>query len=251
MLETTIVENADGKFLVYRNDTLGQHLLRGERWEPHFSKLVESLLRPGENVVDIGANIGYNSVVMAKIIGDSGKVLAFEPLRLTFQQLCGNIALNGLENVYCERVAIGNGNNAQISMVAVDYHTAGTNVMNACVGIGGDPVTMMTLDAYQLEDISFVKIDIQGSEFVALKGARETLRRNRPLVWIEIEEPQLQHQNTSSQEVMTELFSQKYDLIWLTPDAGYDWLAIPTEAATKFDQIRSIVGPECEIFRCP
>ena len=97
-----------GHFLYNVNDLyIGKSLdLYGE-----FSELELHLLgqwiRPGDVVLDVGANVGTHCVFFARQVGPAGRVLAFEPQRLTFQMLCANIALNDLTNVDCRQAAVG------------------------------------------------------------------------------------------------------------------------------------------------
>ncbi|HMO16921.1 MAG TPA: FkbM family methyltransferase [Oligoflexia bacterium] len=251
MIKTVLTENSDGKFIVIENDTLGQHLLRGELWEPHFKKIAETILCPGDTAIDVGANIGYNSVIMGKLTGDLGRVYAFEPLRITFQELCGNIIINGLDNVFTENVAIGHVDNVTISMVAVDYNEKDINIMNSCVGSGGDIVKMRTLDSYAFDKVKFLKVDVQGCELAVLKGSRETLSRCRPVVFIEIEEDQLKNQNTSSEAVMFELMSQGYDLLWNDQLSLFDWVGVPIENPEILELVKASMGESCQLFRHP
>lgn len=251
MLKAEIIETVDGTFVVLPNDTLGQHLKRGERWEPHFTKIVQGLLNPGDTAVDIGANIGCNTISMAHAVGEKGRVFAFEPLRITFQQLCANIILNGFENVFTHQIAVGSGDNLLVSMVAVDYHTPDINIMNTCVGVGGDEVMMMTLDSFQLSGVTLLKIDVQGCELLVLQGSMKTIERNRPVIFIEIEEPQLRHANTSSEEVMMHLLKMNYNLIWLKGDSLCDWMAVPREREDVLTRVKSLIESEYEMFYAP
>ena len=68
-------------------------------WEPYETSLVLRLLQPGDVFVDVGANIGYFSVLAASLVGDAGKVFAFEPDPDNFQLLCANAELNGLDEL--------------------------------------------------------------------------------------------------------------------------------------------------------
>lgn len=251
MLRVQLAENEDGKFLVLENDTLGQHLLRGERWEPHFTKLVSAILRPGSTVVDAGANIGYNAVVMGRIVGDTGRVLAFEPLRIPYQQLCANAILNKLENVFAFNVALGHADNQLISMVPVNYHEENINIMNSCVGVGGEQVILRTLDSYRIAPLALLKVDVQGLEPFVLKGAEETIRKNRPVIVIEIEEPQLKTQNVTPQALMADILSRGYCLVWSESWSPFDWVAVPVEQQEMVARARAVMGEASQVFSPP
>ncbi len=247
-LRTIVVENEDGKFLVLENDVLGQHLLRGERWEPRYTRILPLLLPKGGTAVDVGACIGYTSVIMARAVGPLGKVISFEPLRLAFQQLCGTIALNGLTNVYPHNFALGHADGVTVSMVPVDYHEEGVNVMNSCVGTGGDLVVMRTLDSFELNNISVLKVDVQGCELYVVRGAEATIRRNRPYILIEIEEPQLRHQNSSSADLMVHLFTHDYILLRLIEGFSCDYICVPAEKRDVISSLVQAAGPSVELL---
>jgi len=251
MLDTALIENEDGRFLVLKNDTLGQHLMRGERWEQHFARLAKEVVREGSYVADVGANIGYNAVILGKLVGEQGKVFAFEPLRITYQQLCANALLNNLENIHPYNVVLGSADNVVVSMIPIDYREKDINIMNTCVGLGGEVVMMRTLDSYELPSLSFLKIDVQGCELIVLKGAEQTITKHRPTIFIEIEEPQLRHHNTSSEEVMTKLLSFGYSMLWNESVSIHDWIAVPAENGDLQQQVVAALGPGTQVFQAP
>lgn len=65
------------------------------------------IVRPGDVVLDVGANIGGHTLYLAQAVGPHGKVLAFEPQRMLFQTLCANMAINSITNAYCYNQALG------------------------------------------------------------------------------------------------------------------------------------------------
>lgn len=143
---------------------------------------MRELVVPGSVVADIGANIGNHSLFFAKICG-AGLVYAFEPMRVTFSILERNIALNGLTNVHCTNAALG-AREGRVDLLHFPEHNIGAARLRAGSETGTYPVT--TLDAQRLPRLDFVKIDVEGSQLQVLEGAKETLRRCRPLVWIEL-----------------------------------------------------------------
>src|SRR5918993_5744771 len=97
-----------GRMMYNVNDQyIGRSLdLYGEYSEGEVD-LFRQILRQGDLALDVGANIGVHTVPMARLVGERGSVLAIEPQRLAYQTLCGNVALNGLLNVWCHNVAVG------------------------------------------------------------------------------------------------------------------------------------------------
>ena len=68
-MTSEIFENEDGKFIIFPNDAIAQHIKSGKSWEPHFKIIIEHFISPGDTVIDCGANFGYNAVLMGKQIG--------------------------------------------------------------------------------------------------------------------------------------------------------------------------------------
>ena|SRR5713226_5117790 len=97
-----------GLFIFNINDTfIGRGLDIYGEWCETEIELLTQVLRAGNTIVDVGANIGTHTVAFAKIVGPNGTVHAFEPQRRLFQMLCGNVALNALENVHCYQRCVG------------------------------------------------------------------------------------------------------------------------------------------------
>lgn len=142
-------------------------------------------LRPGDVVVEAGANIGTHTVVMAQMVGNSGRIFAFEPQRMVFQNLCANIALNSLENVMAYQAALGP-QPGSIIVPILDPHATnnfgGLGVQGHAVG---ESVPLMTIDSLNLKHCRLIKADVEGMEYEVLSGARDTIQRLRPLLYIE------------------------------------------------------------------
>jgi len=246
-LETEVVTGTDGTFMILSGDLLGNHVKRGDPWEPHFTKLVKHLVSPGAQVIDVGANFGLNTVVLAKQVGATGVVLAIEPLRVIFQQLCGNCFLNGLPNVITLHAAVGS-EPSVIEMNPVNYFLKGWNFGDNQVGSGGERVQLITLDSLGLPSVSFIKIDVQGSELDVLHGARQTISSGRPFIFIEIEEPQLKQRGTSSEAVIQHIISLGYLLIHIRNDYPVDYLCVPQEKRGELARFVSYIDAPTSII---
>lgn len=227
--ETQIAEVMDGKFMVMANDCLGAHLLRGERWETHLTKIIELLVHPGEMVADIGANLGYSTAVLARQVGAKGKVYSFEPQRLVYQQLCGNIFLNGLSNVFAFQTALGDKVDQFLEMRPIDYAAPLVNIAALAMGAGGESVRSTTLDSMAMPALHFLKVDAQGLEPSILRGAEMTVRKFRPLIFIEIEEGPLLKAGSSIAKLIEQIISMNYILARVKAPYPVDYLAFPTE----------------------
>jgi FkbM family methyltransferase len=146
-------------------------------------RILRGFLRPGMNVIDIGANQGLYTSCLAELV-KPGKVFAFEPEPMLFRQLVSNISQNRINNVICYQTAVSNvsglltlqsgklnlGDNRVVAQQGV--HLGGTTVVNAAA----------LDDLLAGETIHFLKIDIQGWEAHALAGARQLLEKNRDII---------------------------------------------------------------------
>lgn len=145
-------------------------------------RLFAGLLRPGDTVIDAGANIGALTVPLARIVGPTGRVFAFEPQRHIHALLCTNLVLNGLENVVADRIALGR----EVGEVLIPHHSLGEALNFGGVGVGlGEACAASTIDALHLPALRLLKVDVEGFEREVLEGAEATLGRLRPLLYVE------------------------------------------------------------------
>ena len=145
-------------------------------------------------IVDGGANIGFFSIPVAYITQGRGtKIIAFEPQRQLFQALGGSLALNGYQHVYLHNCGLG-AEPGIAQLPAVDYSVAqdfGTvSLSNETTvdeyGWMNDRVVDITsIDAMELPRLDFFKLDVEGYEVPALKGALNTIKKYRPWIWVE------------------------------------------------------------------
>lgn len=177
------VEGFPAAILSYRAEDV-PHIVPG-RYERNLVDWARELSPKTKQFVDCGAHMGSWSLVMARHFRE---VHAFEPQRLLFQQLCGNAALNGLDNVFAyntgldaepgrltlHRPGVDRGSSSARRDVVEQLFTAR--------GISTSPevVSVATLDSFSefLNDVGLIKIDVEGLELRVLRGAIEVLRRN-------------------------------------------------------------------------
>lgn len=160
------------------------------------AQLAHSNISNKENPVifDIGSNIGTFTSWMAKAF-PNGKIYSFEPQRLVFQMICGNMAINNLDNVYIFNIALGNENEI-LEFEEPDYFQ---NVDYGTFSLKKEVlekkskykniVDLMTLDnfveKYKIEIIDFIKIDAEGMDLEVLKGAEKTISKFKPNILVE------------------------------------------------------------------
>lgn len=208
------------------------------RYEEWFTKLVHLTLKPGDLVLDVGANLGYHTVTMAELVDTTGTVIAFEPQRIIYQQLNCNVFLNKLSNVTTLQFAVGNSTDTVFISPQNYFHVGKwpnvTNIGDTSINTSslGDPVAQITIDSLNLTQLNFMKIDIQGSELNCLMGAKNTLMTNKPIIFIEIEEKQLVKFNTTTIQLIEYIKSLDYTLhrIVLPSYVTDDYICLPNTA---------------------
>ena len=138
-------------------------------------------VKEGDIVVDVGASIGYYTLIAARIVGNKGKVFAFEPDPKNFEILKKNVEINKYHNVVLEQKAVSSitGKINLYSSEGIGFHS--TNNPNSTSP--AFPVESVSLDDYfgkrnLLDKIDFVKIDVEGAEFQVLKGMTTILKQS-------------------------------------------------------------------------
>jgi len=200
-----------GLFMYNRNDAfVGRALdLYGE-WCEFEIQLLRLFIRPGDIVVDAGANIGTHTVAFANLVGPTGVVHAFEPQRRNFQMLAGNVAINALDNVFCHQAAVGDAL-GQIRLpplppAETNFNFSAVSIVGAAAQ--GESVPLVTLDSLNLPSCRLIKIDTEGMEPQVLSGARTLIERCRPFLYLENNEP------GASQRLSAALDSFGYTAWW-------------------------------------
>lgn len=153
---------------------------------------LSQLVRPGDIILDVGANIGGLTMPFSQLVGENGRVFAFEPQRWIFYMLCGNIAINNMNNVYCINCAVGE-TEGSMEVPEIDYShegnygnvTLGENKNWDDKGILKYVVPLITLDKVPVNKCNLIKIDVEGMELGVLKGGRKFIEKYKPFLYIE------------------------------------------------------------------
>lgn len=159
-------------------------------YEPEVVRAVQRVVHPGCVAVDVGANTGYFTLLLAKLVGPQGRVIAFEPLPENFQVLQENIRLNAYRNVTLEPRAVMDTPGSVRLYRQRDHLLTGTASTVQVTGVGLE-VPAVSLDVYLRATggrADFVKIDVEGAEGAVLTGMRRVLAEDRPIVLVELHE---------------------------------------------------------------
>lgn len=153
-------------------------------YEKFETDLVKQEIKKGDVVIDIGANIGYYTLIFAKLVGNTGKVFAFEPDPTNFQLLKKNIEANGYTNVILEQKALSN-KEGKVTLALSKQNTAGHHIISE----QQDSKNSIQVDAIIADNyfknfehkINFIKMDVEGAESIVLGGMTNMLRNNTEL----------------------------------------------------------------------
>jgi FkbM family methyltransferase len=170
--------------------SVGWTCFQSGRWEPHVEHLLEQRVQTGSHVMDIGANIGYFSAVMARQVGPQGRVFSFEPVPSTYKQLCLCRSFNKLDQLTPLNLALGNQNTtaelhfdpSMMGSASLHGHMSDAQRQSA------------TVQVRRLDDLwkegavtepKLIKIDVEGHEYAVFEGARALLSKARPEIVFE------------------------------------------------------------------
>ena len=150
--------------------------------------LLERLVRPGDVFFDIGAHVGFYSLLASALVGSTGKVFAFEPNPRNVRYLRAHVAMNHLTNVALFEAAVWD------RPGTVLFETAGDSSTSRVAETGSLQVAATTLDGLRAEGAlpapNFIKIDVEGGEIHVLRGAIKLLKETSPLVILSTHGPQ-------------------------------------------------------------
>lgn len=215
---------------------VGHDVIQGS-FEPGLTRLFSRLVRPGDRVVDVGANVGWYTLLAAGLVGESGHVTAFEPNPVIAERLSRSVAESrheGRVTVVAEALS----DEAGVSVLARPRRVA--NFGNAFLFAEADeasyerhPVRLSRLDEAGIGRVDVVKIDCEGAEVLAMRGAAATLAAHRPLVMTEIFDAQLALVSRSSAAAYMAMMSEWSYSGYLIDDASGEvqrlpaWIALP------------------------
>lgn len=188
-------------------------------------ELYKEMIPEGSTVIDVGANVGFHSVLLSKIVGRHGSVLAIEPVDYNLKKLNTNIYLNGCVNVKLVKCLVGSKKRNSVKLFQVtedqsrlDNSSVLENLnikkLQAEGGVEEVEVTQTTLDYIYSKiqkPIKLIKVDVEGYELEVLKGAKKTISESRPVIIVEINPKRLRDLNIQLVHFSDEL-CQHYDL---------------------------------------
>ncbi len=197
---------------------VGQYLSESYREEQEFFR---HYLRPDDGVIDVGANIGFFTLIFSTLVGKYGKVYAFEPHPRIYRYLQGNLALNRAENVYAFNIALG------AERCTVNISNRKGDDRNSVIKTGiGITVLQKRLDELGIEDepIALLKIDVEGYENFVIEGAGQALK-NVQCIYFEAVERHFLKFGYNLGDLLNILISQGFQILRIEGDKV--WSVLP------------------------
>ena len=243
-LKTDYAEVWAGKMFLHPNDAfrLSVHGIHGA----HDLKIFKDNVKDGDNVIDLGANIGYFTLILAKLVGPTGKVFAFEPDPRNLALLKKNVEYNNYKNVIIVPKAVSDVNDK--CTLYVGQKTFGQNRIYKPKKTKNQNFIPIDSETVRLDDffktnnllnkISFIKMDIEGAEFLALNGMKEILKLNKNIkLFTEVEISYLEDAGSNYTQFV-DLLTENNFILYLADNRN--------ETLTKVDrsQLEKILNDE-------
>ncbi|MBU1109733.1 MAG: FkbM family methyltransferase [Candidatus Riflebacteria bacterium] len=172
----------------------------------------------GENILDIGANIGHHSLFFSTF---EKNVHAFEPFEGVSRKLEEKIHVNNVKNITLHKIALGEKNETQTFYPSDNNNTGTGSFVNTKTKAKPLIFQIFKGDEFlatrNIKNIGLIKIDVEGLEIDVIKGLKDTLTKERPIVFFEWTQGNLSAENLSSNSLQNELFPQDYDFFAFIP----------------------------------
>jgi len=200
----------------WTDDITAELLLKGT-WEPYTTEVVKQLLQEGMVAVDIGANIGYYSLLAASLVGKTGKVYAFEPEPQNYTLLIRNVNANGYTNIEAHQKAVSHSAGKMALYLGTQSGT------HSLFGVRGTTTQSVMVDLVSLDEffkertknVDIIKVDVQGAEMDVLTGMQNVIKGNDHLILLTEFEPDLAHTGFTVKEYWDKLIESGFRYIYI------------------------------------
>ena len=215
-------------------DFVAREILTQNVWQPEVWQSISDGLSAGSVFLDVGAHIGYDTLKASVKVGPSGKVVSFEPNPSTLKELHANIAASHAINVTVEPIACTDKDQA---LTLYDSTSEGNSGASSLSLANADEARKGTLPSYTvkgrpldevvrelgLSRLDVIKVDVEGAEYLVLRGARETLQRFHPKLVMEVVPLQLANMNATVEQLHALLKELGYGRGKQLDDTDWEW----------------------------
>lgn len=210
--------------------------------EPYASMLFKRELMKSSTIVDIGANIGYFTLLASSLLGNRGKAYAFEPDIINYELLLKNIKLNNYKNIIPTQCAISNNNGKTLLF---QYKNRG---WHSLFNAHRNPINSILVDTVTLDDffrdgdisIDIVKIDVEGAEILVLQGMKQIIEKNDNIkIFIEFNPGCLQNAGFTTIEFWNQLVTLGFKYIYLIDEVDHTIKQVDHKAAIDYSNMKA------------
>jgi FkbM family methyltransferase len=217
-------------------------------WEEPETQFLKKFVKSNMVVFDIGANIGAHTLLLSKLVGTTGQVHAFEPSR-AFELLQYNVTENRIDNVVCNRLAVGDKEGTltlnEMLPGLETFTSIGTPVFKGGMSGTQFSVAMTSLDAYcethHIQQIDLIKIDIEGAEILALQGAIHILKQHLVKAWL----------FELNSRILRSLNHTPGDMLDIFQAAGYELFMLDDQGEARLFNVDDLSGKRDNIAILP
>lgn len=226
-------------YVIARDWAVAPTMIFAHRWEPDETAIFKRYIESGMTVVDIGAYIGYHSILASKLVGDKGKVYTFEPSPESLTLLHKNIKINNCKNICVVEKAVTE-KIGDATYYIVKDNPSNSSIMQSLGWHRKITVSTISLDEFMKDErVDFIKMDIEGGERAAINGMVNTIKNNPNLqMVVEVYPPGLKRAGWTLKEYVSFL-SQYFHLYIigaknLADEVGY------CDIQKKLDKVHAI-----------
>lgn len=181
--------------------------------EPESTKIIPEMVKQGNIIIEIGANIGYYAFIESRLVGQEGKIYAIEPSPSNFAKLVKNIKLNNYKNIECFQIGIGDRKTKAKMYVSTHSNLNSLFYQKNRPILRTIKINILSLDEF-LKDKSnpdFIRMDVEGYEYFILQGMKNTLKSKHPMkIFIELHPHIMRKQQTTS--VLNKLMENGFEI---------------------------------------
>ncbi len=196
------------------NGTVDNEIFLQGVYEPSFLKIIKNNLNTGDAYVDIGANIGQHSLFASRVVGEAGKVIAFEPVAQIYNQFTKSVEINSIKNIEIHNLACGE-ETKEMFIYMTESNMGGSSLVFGSETREKEKIQVVTADSVLKDEshIDFIKIDVEGYEYEALLGLVETLKDHHPKIMLEYSYDGYKETNLGNdKKILDLLFSLNYSI---------------------------------------
>ena len=214
------------------------------------TKIIRDNIKEGDIVIDVGANIGYYTLIFAQLVGASGKVFAFEPEPKNFELLQKNVKVNDYSNTINENYAVSD-SNGNVSLFLAKNGIVGHRISNFDINLNSILVKKITLDDYftklnLIDKINFVKIDVEGFEFGVLKGMTRIIEKSKNLkLFLEFNRVGIEAAGFDPKEILDFLYKNNFKIYFLNYNENSIKEADKNQLLTSKDNLNENINLLC------